>query len=477
MGLRTIHLKLHNPSAVKRKIIETAFINYNNAFNFLLGKAFENIREIEKDFKSPKGNYSTLTLSKWIDKEISAEINQFDVQPFKDSLKLDIGMSLASYLAQKKLNSDTPFPNFKNDRLRPIYFCRYDTKRSFCFLYDEQNNKYFTKLHLMNSKNAKERCVPTDKRKLKYISNTQQLVKCMNRETYIIIPLSFGKWQENMLKQAIKNPEIMRTAHLILKGNSYYLSLNIDLPEDERVEPCTYMGLSRGLEKAVNYTIADMNGEVIENGYIETESVMAADVKSNICILANKIVNIAVRNRSRVVLENLVGKGDKLSWIEDNTIYKPILGCKRYNELVRVLEYKLPQKGLPVPAKVSSVDIFHRCTICGSNTKKNRFSKTRFICTTCGTSYNLDSLGSINLANKLIKYENTPLKLRIRKSAKGSYLQNELIGLNLFVPENQDIFGKFKEEIYRMYTVMGPWHKHFMLQKLIKRNFKNIEII
>lgn len=493
MGLRTIHLKFHNPSTLKKRIIDTAFINYNNAFNYLLKNAFENIDKIESKYKSPKGTYSTWALSKWVDKELSAKINQFDIQPFKDSLKLDFGMTIASYLVQKKLNPAMSFPNFKSeavkfqDKLRPIYFCRYDTKRSFCLMYDAQNDKFFAKLFLMNTRNAKINTNQKVNRELNYIYKNQDEVKSLKKETFIIVPLSFGKWQENMLKQAIEKPEILRTAHLIMKKNDYYLSLSIDLPEDDKVEPTTFLGVSRGIEKDINYTIVDAEGNILSGGNIECgKTVNTADIKTNICIMANRIVDIAVKYKSMVILQNLVGKGDKLSWSEDGTTYKPIFGCRLYNDLVRVLEYKIPQKGLPVPAKVSSVDIFHRCSLCGSNTKNNRFSKTMFICTKCGASFNLDKLGSINLATKLIKYENTPLRLRTKKTYDGIYLQNELIGLDLFVSKSENPFDRLKEEIKgiseradqesNIYKLNSKYINS-IIDKLIKQDFTNIEII
>ena len=491
LGLRTIHLKLHNPSTLKRQIINTAFINYNNAFNYLLKNAYENIDKIERDYKSPKGTYSSLTLSKWIDSELSKDINKFDIQPFKDSLKLDIGMALASYLAQRQLNSDMPFPSFKTegvtsqDKLRPIYFCRYDTKRCFSIVYDSVNNKFFAKLFLMNSKNSKIRINNALNSNLKYISKKQQELKSLKKETFIIVPLSFGKWQEDMLTQAVDKPEMLRTAHLIVKGKDYYLSLSIDLPEDDEIEPTTYLGISRGILNAVNYTVVDKEGVILNGGAFGLEEIsLSKDIKTNNCILANKIVDIAINNKSTVVLQNLVEKGDKLSWNEDGINYKPVFGCKRYNDLVRILEYKILQKGLPVPVKVSSVDIFHRCRLCGSNTRKNRFSKTVFICTACGVSYDVDSLGSFNLATKLINYQSTPLKIRARKTNEGMYLQNELIGLNLYVPHNENPFEKLIEEIKKIYEDVQEELDRFnskdiesIIYKLIKQNFSNIEIV
>lgn len=493
MGLRTIHLKIHNPSTLKRKIIDTAFINYNNAFNYLLKKAYKEIDIIQQEYKSPKGNYSTLSVSKWIDKESLAYINRFDIQPFKDSLKLDFGMTLTNYFTQKKVNSQVAFPGIKpggtetTEKLRPIYFCRYDTKRSFCFLYDEANDKFFAKLYIMNNKNAYKRTDLIVSRKLKCVSKNKEEAKCLKKETYIIVPLSFGKFQENILKQALDKPEILRTAHLIRKGNEYYINLSINLPEDEKVETETFLGVSRGIENAINYSISNSSGKILDSGNIEYQSLTnTLDEKTKICILANKIVDLAFKYKSKVILQNLVGKGDKLSWSENGLTHKPLFGCRLYNEFARVVEYKLPQKGLPVPAKVSSVDIFHKCSLCGNNTKKNRFSKTIFICTACGLSYNIDKLGSINLATKLITYENTPFKLKAKKTYDGMYLQNELIGLDLFVSKNEDPFDRLKDEIKEISSraelgtndyKLNSKDINILIGKLVKQNFTNIQIV
>lgn len=493
MGLRTIHLKLHKPGAAKRNIINNAFLNYNNAYNYLLGKAYSEIDIIEGQCRSKKGTYSTLGLSKWIDSDLSAEINRFDIQPFKDSLKLDFGMTLASYFVQKKNNPQMPYPGFKNEpvtlgeKLRPIYFCRYDTKRCFCLLYDAVNQKFFAKLFLMNTRNGKERYSYEFNRELNYISKKPEKAKALKKETFIIVPLSFGKWQLDFLMQAVEKPEILRTARLISKNNEYYLSLSIDLPEDDKIEAQTFLGVSRGMESAVNYTAVDGQGHLLLNGTFECgNSVNQSEQKKEMYRLASKIVNLAVKNKSMVVLQNITDKGDKLSWTEEGKTVKPVFGCKQYNDLVRILDYKLPQRGLPAPAKVSSVDIFHSCSACGCNTKKNRFSKTLFICTTCGLSSNLDSLGSLNLSTKLIRYKNTPFKLKTRRTIEGMYLQNELIGLDLFVPRYQNPLDALKEKIqeisdsFEEYTgerKLNSKEARSIIEKLKSNNFANIEIV
>lgn len=493
MGLRTIHLKLHKPGKAKKNIINTAFVNYNNAYNYLLARAHADIENIENSYKSKKGTYSALGLSKWIDRDMSADLNRFDVQPFKDSLKLDFGMTLASYFVQKKNNPGITFPAFRQepvtceDRLRPIYFCRYDTKRSFCLIHDAVNGKFFAKLFLMNVKNGKARENFDFERDFRYISRKTEPVKAQKNETYLIVPLSFGKWQLSMLLQAVEKPEVLRAARLLVKNNEYYLSLSIDLPEDEKITAGTYLGVSRGIEHAVSYSVVSKKGQLIKNGTLDcSRDGNSSQQRRNLFELANVIVEIAAENKSMVVLQNLTGKGDKLSWNDEGTTVKPVFGCKQYNDFARILDYKLPQKGLPVPAKVSSVDIFHRCSICGCNTKKNRFSKTMFICTTCGMSSSLDSLGSLNLAVKLIKYQNTSVKLKARKTIEGMYLQNDLIGLELFVPRNENPFERLKEKILEISENMEDTqtgHKlkardvRSIIEKLKSHDFTNIEIV
>jgi len=493
MGLRTIHLKLHKPGSTKKNIMKAAFVNYNNAYNYLLDRAFADIENIENNYKSAKGAYSSLGLSKWIDRDMSAELNRFEVQPFKDSLKLDFGMTLASYFVQKKNNPDIAFPAFRQgpvtgeDRLRPIYFCRYDTKRSFCLIHDAANGKFFAKLFLMNVKNGKARQSFDFERDFKYISRKAEQVKAQKNETYLIVPLSFGKWQLNMLLQAVEKPEILRAARLLVKNDQYYLSLSIDLPEDEKIAAGTYLGVSRGIEHAVCYSVVNKKGQLLRSGTLDcSRTGNPSEQRRNLFELANTIVEIAVKNKSMVVLQNLTGKGDKLSWNDAGTTVKPVFGCKQYNDFARILDYKLPQKGLPPPAKVSSVDIFHRCSMCGCNTKKNRFSKSMFICTACGMSSSLDILGSLNLAVKLIKYQNTSIKLKARRTIEGMYLQNDLIGLELFVPRNENPFERLKEKINEISENMegsqagnrlNARDVRSIIEKLKSHDFTNIEIV
>ncbi len=109
-----------------------------------------------------------------------------------------------------------------------------------------------------------------------------------------------------------------------------------------------------------------------------------------------------------------------------------------------------------------------------------------FICTTCGASYSIDELGSRNLAVKLIKYENTTFKLKARRTSEGMYLNNELIGLDIFVHKNENPYERLKEEIRNLLEKKEDNYINSKLNfkdiksiidKLVKSNFTNIEII
>lgn len=477
MGLRTIVLKLHKPSRIKCEIIDSAILNYNNAFRYLLKRAYMDLKEIRKKYEGKKG-CSCLTLSKWIDNEIGKDLNRFDVQPFKDSIKLDFGMTLASYLSIGASNPKASFPKFKeleNTRdngllsrsdikeaglsgvhLRPIYFCRYDTKRSYCILYDRKRDRYFAKLYLMNNKNAKR--VSTDKQRrgeLFYISkNSSAVGRGKRKESFIIMPLSFGKYQEEFLKQALDKPEILRTAKLSKRGNEYYLAVSIETGQNESIECNTFMGVSRGLKSKLNYTIVDTEGNILDSGPLirpkngVNKHPVALDELHK---TANIITGIALKNKSRVILQNLIEKSDKLDWIQSKENIRSEYSYSTYIQLTKLLEYKLRDKGLPSPMKVSSVNIFYSCYECGHYSRQNRLNSSIFICTQCGATMDIDSLGGLNLARKLINYDNSRIKIKVTKSTEGMWLSNKLIDLNCYITYEDNPLEKLKDEI-RMIT-------------------------
>lgn len=477
MAMRTIILKLHKPSSIKRKIIEEALIDYNAAYRYLLLKAYHEIDDIRENCKGTAGKYGALNIARWIDKDTRKELSKYGIEPFKDSLELDFGMTLAGYLNLERKQSLINYPLFKEFSkekgcsedsaeyvrnsenslmLRPLYFCRYSINRDFCLLYDNENERYYAKLYLMNNKNMNKRSMmPSDERRTVYIHKSGKDLELSSRKVrFIIVPLSFGKWQEEYLKMGLVNPGIFKTARLVKKGTDYYLSVNLDIEVPAKIETTSFMGVGRGLKNSINYSISDAKGEASKTGFIEMPEVKK-NVKNSFSHgelhkIANFIVDEAERNKAWVIVEQLVNKGDRLQWVDEKgKLYAPVLGCHDYNLIVKLLEYKLPAKGLPEPVKVSATEIFSTCPQCGMNTKRNRTSHDMFICTACGKISDIENLGSLNLSRRLIDNGNKAIKIKAERTPSGVKLINSDLGLECVISSPQEINGMLAAEINR----------------------------
>ena len=510
MGLRTIVLKLHKPGKGKREMLDQALENYNKAFQFLLRKAYANLDDLQTKFGETGGKFAAITLSKLIDKKTLQELNQFHVQPFKDSLQLDFGMALASNLRLRESEPETgffglacqgradhfacgngcrdgssvtikPAPHITSsygsdnglhlDRTRPVYFCRYDVKRCYSLLYDREKDKYYAKLYIANREHA--RSVPEGRSgcsKLGYICSENRILERSSRkETFIIVPLSFGRWQEKWLKEALQKPDCLRTAKLYKREHDYCLAVTIDTGEPESIHAVHFMGISRGLKNKLNYTILDQNGKVVSEGAIPSGAAGASEEaivsdklfgasvskgrQSNILQnelhgTANLISDIAKENKARVIVQNLTGKGDGITKIvTDGYGKRPAYGIREYNQLTRLLEYKLVDRGLPSPVKVSSVDIFTTCHNCGHYSKSNIGLKGLFICTACGATMEMDKLGSLNLAGKLLNYKHSQIKIKVTRTNEGVLFSNDILGLNCLSSNRSNHQEKLTQEL------------------------------
>lgn len=136
---------------------------------------------------------------------------------------------------------------------------------------------------------------------------------------------------------------------------------------------------------------------------------------------------------------------------EYQTAYKPenqpAYGMRDYNRLTRLLEYKLPDRGLLSPVMVSSVDIFAACHSCGHNSKSNRSMKNLFICTACGATMEIEKLGRLNLARKLINYSSSKIKIKVARTQDGVIFNNDIRGLNCFSSNQADHLEMLKWEL------------------------------
>lgn len=469
--MKTITLKLYRPSKVKQKILDEAILHYNQAYYHLLNSAQSDLERIKKEFINKNGTYLGAAISKWVDKDLNKELNQYHVQPFKDALKLDFGMTLAGYFNIRLFNSNVTFPasnhTESNRRPRPIYFCRYDSKRNYCLLYDQVKDKYYVKLYLMNYSHARLAAEKTDS-KLQYIHKDNKLLeRGRGKETFLVFPLSFGKYQEQFLKQAKTEPDIIKTAKLYKRGKEYYLAISIETTAKELLPIDTFLGVSRGLKNKLNYTVVDRDGLCLTAG-----AVVEQDNPNELHIAANHIVNLAKEYKAQVIVQNLSHGSDSIGWSEENNVFVPAYQYGLYHKLKVILDYKLKEQGLPLPIKVSSIDLFHRCPECGMSSRQNRFSKERFLCTRCGFTMELDALGSLNLSKKLINYQKSKIKIKVCETAEGILFTNKLIGLYYFAIHSEFVLEELRTELLR---IIEDINENSMQNKQVLRLKRSIQ--
>lgn len=498
-SMRTIIFKLYKPGKQKRMIIDEAMQNYSNAFQFMLDSAYKDIENIKNNYKDDNGKYWANYLAKWVDKDLNKKLNDFNIEPFKDSINIDFGTALAGYLNARAKGKKVNYPSSsiskeemdekyskimseylnekisyekmekvvtrlinKSERLRPLFFCRYDISRNYCIMYNPENGKYYAKVYMMNSRNE-NRKKPNDfsDRVLIYINKNQDFFKERGgKRTFVIFPLSFGKWQENYLKEAMDNPNILKTARIMKKGNEYYFGVNIVKERPQPITAVNYMGICRGIQRAVNYSIVNSEGELLSEGSFKED---------DLNITANEIVKKAYENKCHIIMEKLIDKGDKLKWKgKDGVIYVPVMDCIEYNELVNILSYKIPDTGLPNIVRVSSRGIFYTCPNCGINTKANRFSNDILICTSCGTTIDVEKAGALNLARRLIKYSSDTIPIIVENTANGVRFVNHELNFEYYPTDPYNCGDEFMNEIDK---VIKAFYSN-MDKELKDKNFK-----
>lgn len=267
----------------------------------MLNYAKENLDVIEKDYKLKNGSYKGETIAKFFK---GTEIHKkYNLEPLGDSLKKDVGCSIASYLELKQANADVSFPETNKDRInvlyekinellneisfntslskeqchnleqeiknlyrkinninkyRPISFARYDFNRDACLLYNPKKNSYYAKLYVFNKITSKEHVKLYKQKSIKhkddiklYYLPTLEIYKENRSIAYIIVPLAFGKWHERFLKQARKRKMKFCAMKLIKRGEDFYL----DIPLNEDIETRA--------EKKKRYEEQNKNGEVL----------------------------------------------------------------------------------------------------------------------------------------------------------------------------------------------------------------------
>ena len=111
--------------------------------------------------------------------------------------------------------------------------------------------------------------------------------------------------------------------------------------------------------------------------------------------ISNRIIQLAKRNRSVIVVGNLRGIGRANKGRKLNRIIRQM----PYYKLTMMLQYKAAQQGLQlfhIPEQHTS----QQCHRCGHTSKRNRKTQGLFECEECGLQYNADLNSATNILNR-----------------------------------------------------------------------------
>jgi IS605 OrfB family transposase len=201
-------------------------------------------------------------------------------------------------------------------------------------------------------------------------------------------------------------------------GYDFYIHAAFEF-QPPPVETVTFLGIDRGAAKLGAATLIDREGRLIESGFDLDGSAFAAEMRrfeARIAHLqkrgiqrsrrfslrgkradavlgeyANRIVGIAEKNRSQIVIEDIRGK-----------VMGRFLKQSQFAKLQQMLTYKAERLGLPAPVEVPAAYTSQTCAQCGHKDAANRPKKDEsgkalqdvFRCVACGYAANADSNAS-----------------------------------------------------------------------------------
>ena len=311
---------------------------------------------------------------------------------------------------------------------------------------------------------------------LLYTSNSSKRIR------YILVPLEFGKWQEQYLKMAFEQPGMIKTARLVKKKGDYYLYVNLQFKAAEQKDVMGYLGVLPKAPDRVDYMLLNRQKEILEEGSLVG---VGENQDQRNTALAKEIVALVKTSQCQLVVYNPKIKGE---FFAGGHVWQ--MPAVDYQQLLAKIEQRIGEEGLLEPIRVSPRGLFTTCPKCQHNSKKNLMTERLFVCNRCGYSGIAERLGLYNLAAKLLTYENKALVFHLTKQKERLIIRNLRLGVEFIT--NVDVFYLkrfviFLEEEYQrgMRVIAGEEkyygedykQKYLLWRKLaaLKKNNDSIE--
>ena len=311
----------------------------------------------------------------------------------------------------------------KAGMLRPVIFPRYAFDKGFTLLRHPEKEQYFVflNLHPKNSRFASS--VNLDG----LIDVRTGDVCSLKTKIGAIFPINFGK---DFHLDGFIHKAIPKTAKLVKKVKDgedvYFVHLSFTYVA-EKMTTRSMLGVDRGIRNLASIAVIDDKGAVLARENISGKALSfvqrieerrqkltqkkggryrsntrKAEADRAVHVAANKIVDMAKKYQSQVVIENLRTLSDRSSK-RGRSNFNGMLNRTQYEKLLSVLDYKLNIEGLPKAKKIHAANTSRTCPKCGSIDKANRIQNdiyNRFKCVSCDFEDDADLNAAFIIAAK-----------------------------------------------------------------------------
>ncbi len=314
--------------------------------------------------------------------------------------------------------------------MRPILYLNNRISDGFLILHDGSKDRYFIYLNLysQNSRFAQK----INLGGLVDIRTGIRFPENKTNTTGLIFPINFSRefHFEGFMDRGFQLEQFARqvksaSAKLMERDGRFEVHVTFEF-KTPKIKPKTFMGVDRGIYNLASMCVADEVGRIIEeenfsgrdlrfvqmreerrqkkiqrSGRKYKSKTRLSEADKAVHAAANKIVEMAVKHNSVVVLENLSNLTKRTVKRRRSNLNR-LLNRSQYTKLQSVLEYKLPLYGVPVEGKsetrmlttVAAQGTSQTCPECGHWSPDNRKKRTRpnsnefvidtFLCVRCG---------------------------------------------------------------------------------------------
>jgi putative transposase len=225
------------------------------------------------------------------------------------------------------------------------------------------------------------------------------------------ILMRYGAYQAARLDRA------QGQADLILRGETFFLAVTVDLPSPPEIEPHGALGVDLGItEIATDSDGHAYSGEAVKTvrrrlkrirALLQSRGTKSARrhlrkikrrqsrfVRNSNHVIAKQLVERACATGRALSLEDLRGIRERSNGFSRDLRW--LLGNWAFDQLARFVQYKAEAASVPV-LFVDPRNTSRTCSRCGYCDKANRKSQAQFLCLQCGLDINADLNAALNI--------------------------------------------------------------------------------